>query len=120
MRILWKPSVFNEVFNIKDIKAHVTDLTQKLLLKINKKVRLLFHISLLAYDGTLVSQLVPNLSLLMLVNLSWNNVLSLHEAQKLSWDLLEHLFSQKPWIVLKFRERHELNNVTVHELLVFV
>lgn len=53
---------------------------------------------------------------LILIRLLWQDVVSVHEVQELPRDLLKGLLGQQCGIMLEFRERHKLHDVTFHVL----
>ena len=55
VRVLRNTMLFEQILYIEDIKAHVTDLAQKLLLKVNEEVWLLLDLR----DSALHSILIP-------------------------------------------------------------
>lgn len=120
LRVLRKTSFFDQVLDFKDVEAHVTHFLQELFLLFYEKVWLLFDLSHPTFHCVLLSQLILYLVFLMFMDLSWDDVVSLHKVQKLARYFLQDFFSKKPRIIFEFGEWHELNDVALHKLFIFV
>lgn len=91
------------------------DLLDELFLFADEEVWRLFVVARL--QGLLLLETTLDLLLLLLTQLLRNDLVLLHEVQKLARNLLKGLFGQQPGVVLEFIEGNELDDVACHLLL---
>lgn len=110
--------VLDEVLQLLVVEAHAQHLVNELLFQLFEEFWRLLILAFGRFNRFLGVQLTLNAHLFGFMDALWHDVVFLHELQELSWNLLEGLLGQLPWVVLELAEWNELDDVALHIFLV--